>query len=545
MVVLKLDSEGPAAIMVQMKLPSKILWLGVLLGALAAGAVAVSRLGWEGGYKQVALAVSLGDLYGIPGGIDELLKELKAHGLSALIISPQDVEELQKRFFPKFPSEQQISLEELERMRDLGLSIFWRLKLWVRQEKFAPYLEALFDLKPRGLIISSPFAPAPSHWDLILSGLTEHRALLGLVEFDRPAGVERLYHRGFRSFVRVHMMKREERSALEAEDALARLMRAALERNVRLLELRALTRDQILGDLEALGAKLRLSGFSLGGPPDPRPFAAGPWALVIVWLGLVSLSALALEKLVKLPSRQLAALWLGGVLVGSAGLFGLEPARVVAAWITAVAVPIAAFILLGKRSRQLKDLTLLAALSLSSTLGGLAAAAFLSQDLFFLGLEVFRGVKAALALPVLAACALAACGVERRLRALDLAIWAGAALLFVFALVRSGSSPLPVWGLEEQLRLRLEEFLHVRPRFKEFMVGHPLLVVWAGLGERRRRPWAPALLALGILGQVSIINSFLHLHTPVWVALVRTFHGLWLGAIFGLLLRLALPKRVD
>jgi hypothetical protein len=523
-----------------MRLSLKILWLGVLSAVVAAGTIAFSRMAWEGEYRQAALAVDLSDLYGLP--LDRMLKELQDRGLSALIVSAQDVEELRRRFFPKRPAERAIPLEELERIRALGFSLFWRLELWLPPEEFPRYLDVLFALKPRGLIISSPFAPAPPHWDLLLRRLLEHRALLGIVEFRSPVGVERLYRRGFRGFVRVHTIKREERAVLSDVEALARFRRAAVERNMRLLELRALTRSQILKDLETLQAELRRAGFSLGRLPEPAHFAAGPWALAGVWLGLVSLTALAMEKLIKPPIRRLMPFWLGVVLIGSVGLFVLEPARQAAAWIAAVAVPIAAFILLGERFRSGgSGLAFLAAISLSSILGGLMAAAFLSADLFALGIGGFRGVKAALILPILTIVLLAARRIEwHRVRALDTAIWAGVALLLAFVIMRSGNSFLSLWELEEWVRLRLEELLCVRPRFKEFIVGHPLMMLWASLGERRRCPWALALLALGFLGQVSIINSFLHLHTPLWVTLVRTFHGFWLGAALGGLLKLLL-----
>ncbi|MCJ7645350.1 DUF5693 family protein, partial [bacterium] len=39
-----------------------------------------------------------------------------------------------------------------------------------------------------------------------------------------------------------------------------------------------------------------------------------------------------------------------------------------------------------------------------------------------------------------------------------------------------------------------------------------------------------------LIGQVSIINSFCHAHTPLVISLGRTINGIWLGIIVGVLL---------
>ena len=46
------------------------------------------------------------------------------------------------------------------------------------------------------------------------------------------------------------------------------------------------------------------------------------------------------------------------------------------------------------------------------------------------------------------------------------------------------------------------------------------------------------LLFLGIIGQISVVNTYAHLHTPLGISFLRTVHGLWLGILLGLLLLL-------
>jgi membrane protein DedA with SNARE-associated domain len=80
----------------------------------------------------------------------------------------------------------------------------------------------------------------------------------------------------------------------------------------------------------------------------------------------------------------------------------------------------------------------------------------------------------------------------------------------------------------------MDNILGVRPRTKEFALGHPLMLLLCYLGYRNNR-FLPILL-LGAIGQVSLVNTFAHIHTPLLVSALRTVNGLWLGIIIGLIL---------
>ena len=99
--------------------------------------------------------------------------------------------------------------------------------------------------------------------------------------------------------------------------------------------------------------------------------------------------------------------------------------------------------------------------------------------------------------------------------------------------MRTGNESAAVSAWELALRARLDDLLAVRPRTKEFLIGHPLMLLLLFLGYRDK--YLP-ILAIGIIGQVSLVNTFAHIHTPLVISLVRTFNGLWLGIILGLLL---------
>lgn len=112
------------------------------------------------------------------------------------------------------------------------------------------------------------------------------------------------------------------------------------------------------------------------------------------------------------------------------------------------------------------------------------------------------------------------------------------ALLIAFGgliyLTRTGNYPIiPVSGLEIRIRDLLEGLFVIRPRFKTFLIGHPLLFIGIGLSLRDRKYlW---ILVLGLIGQITILNTFSHLHTPLRVSLIRTIMELVLGNLIGLI----------
>jgi hypothetical protein len=113
---------------------------------------------------------------------------------------------------------------------------------------------------------------------------------------------------------------------------------------------------------------------------------------------------------------------------------------------------------------------------------------------------------------------------------------AGLAALVVLALLvlRSGNDPgVGVSPLELRVRGLLDRLLYARPRFKEFLIGHPALIVALALAAAGGRRWALPLFFVGAIGQVSLMNTFCHLHTPLLVSLWRALLGLAFGVIIG------------
>lgn len=182
--------------------------------------------------------------------------------------------------------------------------------------------------------------------------------------------------------------------------------------------------------------------------------------------------------------------------------------------------------------------------------GALVVVGIMSSPLTMEEIERFRGVKFVLGLPPLIALALYLfsrrydSGVERpgdvlfaNVRAYHVfvgVLLAGAAALFI---MRSGNqSDIAPSQFELSLRHGLSSLLSVRPRFKEFLIGAPAMMLVPALAPAHRRAvgWLLALCIGVAIGDV--IDTFSHLHTPLLISFVRVILGVLVGAGIGLLL---------
>ena len=106
-------------------------------------------------------------------------------------------------------------------------------------------------------------------------------------------------------------------------------------------------------------------------------------------------------------------------------------------------------------------------------------------------------------------------------------------------LVRSGDASADTTsGGELLLRGKLDQLFFARPRTKEFLIGFPLFLFSMVAAARRQRALALGLLLCAGIGQVDVLNTYCHVHTPILLSLLRTDNGLLLGAVLGVLLLL-------
>jgi len=181
--------------------------------------------------------------------------------------------------------------------------------------------------------------------------------------------------------------------------------------------------------------------------------------------------------------------------------------------------------------------------------GALVVVGIMSFPLAMEEIERLRGIRLILALPPLIALALYlfdrrfGSGVERSRDVLlspvqTYQLLAGIVIVAagVLLIMRSGNeSDISPSQTELTLRHFLTHVMSVRPRFKEFLVGVPcLMLVPAMLAAHRRAiGW---VLALGTgVGIGDVIDTFSHLHTPLTISMLRIFNDLLVGVAIGVL----------
>jgi hypothetical protein len=262
--------------------------------------------------------------------------------------------------------------------------------------------------------------------------------------------------------------------------------------------------------------------------------------------GLVAL--LALPAVVWTALAAFGRNWLGWALAAIAVLAAVagfsSGYRPYSALAVACAFPVLGYLLIAgqERPNPLRDYV---AISLTSLAGGMCVAGMLTGVGYMLPVQEFPGVKLVLFGPVLVVgwLLLARQGpvkqtLERPVSWLAATVTlAGLAVIGLMALRSGNENPNAVSSLELQMRALLDNLLHVRPRTKEVLFGHPALAYALLLARSRPdlKGWTSLLLLAAMVGQTSIVNTMCHLHTPVVLSLERIGIGLVLGGIIGVL----------
>ena len=109
-------------------------------------------------------------------------------------------------------------------------------------------------------------------------------------------------------------------------------------------------------------------------------------------------------------------------------------------------------------------------------------------------------------------------------------------LIFTIYLLRSGNYVSLPSG-ELLFRNLLEDTLFIRPRMKEIWIGYPFLMFsFFLLNSESSLKWRWFFKSLACVAFISLLNSFCHFHTPPIVSLYRSFLGLFIGNIVGLII---------
>ena len=411
----------------------------------------------------------------------------------------------------------------------------------------------------------------------------------GSVEFGKQIGDDILCRLAAADTVRVHSIGGNEMPTMDIPTAIGRFGLAARERSIRVCYIRFFiggaagepniltTNDQYIQDIRKT---LTQGGLLLGAahPYTTNPLP-GKLLFVIMSLGVAAGGLLLLKQFTGLSGTPFWLVLAASVLAGMffASRSATPIGREVLALAAAMSYPTIGLLLIRlpeNKSIKLSSFSALASAiriylqaSAATFFGVLLVIGLLADRLFMLKVYEFAGIRLAVFTPILLVALYYALGFdslpeaakpsERIIlvrkqwnRFMSSPMHVGQVLLGIIGLaivgiilLRSGNDPgIGVSSNELWFRALLNKLLSVRPRTKEFLFGHPLLV--AGLAfafSGRRKPFALCMLA-GAIGQSSLLNTFCHIHTPLTISVLRASLGLILGGIIGSFVFLALDR---
>lgn len=446
-------------------------------------------------------------------------------------------------------------------IQEVGLDLLLQVRTWpgVTPEALTTFFQPLKNY-PHLKVLLFNDEVLPGYGTAAFSSLVKEVKTLGvpigIIEFNeqKQKGIIPLVLALEKNAVRLHSVLPQEIKATTPGELEQRFSLAVRERNIRVVLARFFFPEDKtnwlavnLGYLSRLHHTLANQGFTFG---PPQPFGSLPLSrplVFLVGLGVIAgsiflLDALNLRRLGFLLGFLGLTLWvtflLNEVTWGRKGM-ALLAAFIFPAWGVLL-------FLKPRPSGLLKSIGLLLATSFISLLGAVLVTGLLADVGFMLKIDQFSGVKAAYIVPLVILVFAFWLGGKKdwyqrlldfwnasvAVKYLVVAVLVGA--VGVIYILRTGNeAAVAVSSFERQFRFFLDQFLLVRPRTKEFLIGHPFLLLTFYLGYQQR--YLP-LLFLGAIGQVSLLNTFCHIHTPLAVSLLRTFHGLWLGIIGGLVL---------
>jgi hypothetical protein len=401
---------------------------------------------------------------------------------------------------------------------------------------------------------------------------------VGIVEFGKMKGDAILTKAAAPNVVRVHTVTNAEMATADIPSNIQRFLLAARERNIRLLYVRLFPDEPDVLETNAKYIESIVAGLDRG---DLLTGPAHGYAELMTPLSLRALMGLGVAAAWLLLVDSITGLFVGGagVAAGAVATIGALALAVLpcapmllgvkaAAFAAACVFPSLALLhtdLLAPSARPVAAALGRFLLACAITGVGIAAIVGLLADrLFLIKADVFAGIKVAELAPIVLVALIYGMGLratpersfpqavsDAKNRLFDLAsepirFWqvavAAVALgVLVFLVARSGNDPgVGVSPFELKIRAILDRLLYARPRFKEFLIGHPALLLGLLFAAEGRRKWALPLLVVGAIGQESLLNTFCHLHTPLLVSLWRAVLGIVIGVFLGFVLYLVL-----
>ena len=523
---------------------------------------------------------------------EDLLRRLGPDRVTALTVGSEEVLAVKAHYESFLKMNLGMPTDEMKTVNDAGFYVLARPSNY--EECTPDDVKAVFQrlegFKISEIVFSgNQSLGAPKALQTTIDEMKDRGINLGLIEattqlqFYKQDGMEEIAKGlGYDHVARLYAIPKDEQPKLKIDTAVERWSNTDEERNIRIDLLRIYDKPSpnmslLKTNMEYFKAthdKLVAHGYTIGPAGTFTLYNPSVILRALVVLGVAAAGVLYLSlvipRLNARPRYQYILFVIFGLLAAMPVLMGNgSKIRVVAALASANVFPALAVIFQLDRVRAFREKTRIhivrlivtAAIALFVT-GALSyiGAAYLSASLadtqYFLEFNIFRGIKLTFVLSIILV-AIAFLqrfdifdgrmddtqGVMEQLkRILDMPVRVktliGLFIILVAGIVfvaRSGhTSGMPVSQTELRFRAFLEQAFYARPRTKELLIGHPAFML-AAMAVLRKWPTMVffALVLVATIGQGSMVETFAHMRTPVYMSFMRGIGGIVLGAGIG------------
>lgn len=517
----------------------------------------------------------------------DLARRFGEEKLESWQVADQEVVVLKARYETAVKQHLGMPSDEMQAVNAAGFAIVARPTNYqaASEDDVQSVFDRLAPYKVSTLVFSDKEALGfPHALDLTARLIRENGYVLGLIEhplqlqFYRQEGLLDIAAQLDYRAARLYAVPKDEQVKMKVGQAVERWMTTNPERNIRINLLRVFDKPEsgmtlmetnrryFTGVRDGLSEK----GYSFGTAGTYEPYQPTRLLFMLITLGTAAGGVLYLTAVYPLSLRR--QYWLFGILacvlsvpymLGSGALV-----RSVTATAAASLFPALAMIWQLDRWRAasftaaagigqiiVRAFGSIFVVGCLTMIGAAYVSAVLMDVTYLLEVHIFRGVKLTFVLPLL----LVALAFMRRFslfegkdyegnlaaqfkRILNTPVYVKSLLAFALAAVvalvfigRSGhTAGIPVPGIELKLRAFLEQTLYARPRSKEFLIGHPAFMLTV-LAVYRKWPRLLffVLVIAATIGMGSMVETFAHMRTPVFMSLVRGLNGLALGSLLG------------
>ncbi len=368
-----------------------------------------------------------------------------------------------------------------------------------------------------------------------------------------------------------------------AEEIENTFFRAITERNIRLIYFKPIKefkdhyvyitdKNEYIKMFESLESRIAEHGIYFGPASVMQPYKIGVVKKVLMTLGTIAGGMILLSAFIDLKNRyKYGLLGLGSIGAIGAFIVSAQLAELASALAASIIFPSLAIYYLLLRCRYYQSVLaqdeklsktiifsikeLLIASSISA-IGALLTSAVIADIDYLLELSFFRGVKLAQLGPIIVFMLLylSIFGSKESLNkkfdmsgiqdilAYNIKVWVvlvGGIVLaagYVYMARTGHETSIEPLKIEMIFRNFLEEKLFARPRNKEFLIAFPALMLTVYMIIRRLKNWIPFIFGIAaVIGQTSIVNTFMHMRTPMYLSIVRTGYSLLFGIVLGVI----------